>query len=1318
MTINFSEPVKGFDIGDLDDMPSGFVTASNLMGANNTATRQLSFTPNANKDGVVTFHVPAGAVTDEAGNSNSISSNQTVHIDTRPPTIVISGAPTIEKNVPFDLTVTFDEVVNGFVVPADLTLTGSSTTASLKSGSDGDMVYVVTITPNPTVEGDVTVQVNATAVKDLALNDNTAASAVTPSVHVDTIVPTVLISGAPTIEKNVPFDLTVTFDEAVNGFVVPADLTLTGSSTTASLKSGSDGDMVYVVTITPNPTVEGDVTVQVNATAVKDLALNDNTAASAVTPSVHVDTIVPTVLISGAPTIEKNVPFDLTVTFSEEVNGFTVPADLAVTGPAIASWKSGVDEDMVYVVTITPNATAEGNVTVQVKAAGVQDFALNDNTASNTPSVHVDMIVPTVVISGAPTIEKNEAFNLTVTFSEPVNGFAVSADLTVTGPARARLTAGSNGDSEYTVRITPNATSEDAVTVRVNANTVRDFALNDNTASNTPSVHVDTIRPTVRFEDVPVLEKRNDIFDIKVVFSEPVNGFQGPADMTIDGPVTASLTSGSDGAAEYTVTITPNPNSKGDLTFQVNANTVKDFALNNNTASDVTDAVRIDTVPPIAEITNLPTVAGAPFDVTITFNEEVTGFASADIALTGPATATLKSGVDGDTIYTATITPNPNAKGDVRILIPAAVVKDLALNDNIPSEITDAVYVDTNALTVQITDVPEMVQLEDFSVMIKFSMGVADFVLADITISGDAAIQTSSLSGRGSVYLLKITPEADTDGDVTIQVPAGVATDAASNSNTASVPQTVSVAPKWMPEAGLRDATREVLGLDAGEDFERAELKKLTTLTAESSDIRDLTGLEAATNLTALDLSDNAITDITLLRDLTNLTTLDLSDNAITDITALEDLTELTTLNLSDNAITDITVLAGLTKLTTLNLSDNPISSLNPLSALTSLTTLELSGNAINDLTVISGLTGLLTLDISDNSISDITLLQNLTALTTLDLSGNTVSNLITLAGLTQLTSLYLNNNTVSDLTALGGLTNLTTLALAGNSISTLNPITTLQQLTLLDLSDNNISDVSTLASLANLTTLRLMGNPILNTTPLYPLTQRMPPVDIDIAVLQYTPWDVNEDGSVDAADSALVTAALGQSGEGIVDPRTDVNGDGTVDNADLLLVTGNFDNVPGAPAVADILRLLDPATLERLNREVLETELQILVLESDGSLKYQRAIELLQRLLAVERPDQTRLFANYPNPFNPETWIPYQLAVGSKVELVIYDVKGVVVRHLKLGHQPAGYYTQKNRAAYWDGRNMVGERVASGIYFYQLRADNVSLLRKMVILK
>ena len=100
------------------------------------------------------------------------------------------------------------------------------------------------------------------------------------------------------------------------------------------------------------------------------------------------------------------------------------------------------------------------------------------------------------------------------------------------------------------------------------------------------------------------------------------------------------------------------------------------------------------------------------------------------------------------------------------------------------------------------------------------------------------------------------------------------------------------------------------------------------------------------------------------------------------------------------------------------------------------------------------------------------------------------------------------------------------------------------------------------------------------------------------------------------------------------------------------------------------------------------------------------------------EIPDATRLLANYPNPFNPETWIPYQLAKPSNVKIIIYDTRGSVVRQLELGHQSPGTYTSQSRAAHWDGRNALGEQVASGIYFYEFQADNVSLLRKMLILK
>ncbi len=107
-----------------------------------------------------------------------------------------------------------------------------------------------------------------------------------------------------------------------------------------------------------------------------------------------------------------------------------------------------------------------------------------------------------------------------------------------------------------------------------------------------------------------------------------------------------------------------------------------------------------------------------------------------------------------------------------------------------------------------------------------------------------------------------------------------------------------------------------------------------------------------------------------------------------------------------------------------------------------------------------------------------------------------------------------------------------------------------------------------------------------------------------------------------------------------------------------------------------------------------------------------------LPDLELYEIPSDTELLANYPNPFNPETWIPYQLAEDADVTLTIYDTKGVTVRRLDLGHQLAGYYADRGKAAYWDGRNDNGESVASGLYFYQLGTPSFSHVRRMVILK
>ena len=107
---------------------------------------------------------------------------------------------------------------------------------------------------------------------------------------------------------------------------------------------------------------------------------------------------------------------------------------------------------------------------------------------------------------------------------------------------------------------------------------------------------------------------------------------------------------------------------------------------------------------------------------------------------------------------------------------------------------------------------------------------------------------------------------------------------------------------------------------------------------------------------------------------------------------------------------------------------------------------------------------------------------------------------------------------------------------------------------------------------------------------------------------------------------------------------------------------------------------------------------------------------EIWQELSQV--PSETALLANYPNPFNPETWLPYQLSEAAEVTLTIYSMDGNLVRRLDLGHKAAGFYQNRSRAAYWDGRNKVGERVASGIYFYTLTAGDFSATRKMLIVK
>ena len=205
---------------------------------------------------------------------------------------------------------------------------------------------------------------------------------------------------------------------------------------------------------------------------------------------------------------------------------------------------------------------------------------------------------------------------------------------------------------------------------------------------------------------------------------------------------------------------------------------------------------------------------------------------------------------------------------------------------------------------------------------------------------------------------------------------------------------------------------------------------------------------------------------------------------------------------------------------------------------------------------------------------------------------------------------------------------------------------------------------------------------------------------------------DVNSDGIVNILDLVLVASQAGQSG--IL--TADVNGDGMVNLRDLYAVANGIGNIAAAPS-AKVLTASQVEQWLKLAKHAVSTR-PIQTSSFQHEFSYERGIQVLEQLLQGLVPKESALLANYPNPFNPETWIPYQLASASDVRITIYDAHGTLVRQFNLGHQPAGLYQTRSRAAYWDGTNALGESVASGIYFYTLTANDVSATRRMLILK
>ena len=230
----------------------------------------------------------------------------------------------------------------------------------------------------------------------------------------------------------------------------------------------------------------------------------------------------------------------------------------------------------------------------------------------------------------------------------------------------------------------------------------------------------------------------------------------------------------------------------------------------------------------------------------------------------------------------------------------------------------------------------------------------------------------------------------------------------------------------------------------------------------------------------------------------------------------------------------------------------------------------------------------------------------------------------------------------------------------------------------------------------------------------------------VEDGVQTLLPGDVNHDGLVDILDFLLIAVHFGEKPP--TDPRIDINKDGQVNLEDLawiIKIIEENQNIAAAPIqryqdgqepnpVSDGTIQLSDAAIVYLHSFYQKIE------EISGDPTQIALVKrfLKQLLTPVGGPLRTELYANYPNPFNPETWIPYQLAVDTEITIRIYNTEGKIVRTLFSGHQTSGYYLNRSRAAYWDGRNQLGERVASGVYIYELTTPTFKQTKRLVVLK
>ena len=558
-----------------------------------------------------------------------------------------------------------------------------------------------------------------------------------------------------------------------------------------------------------------------------------------------------------------------------------------------------------------------------------------------------------------------------------------------------------------------------------------------------------------------------------------------------------------------------------------------------------------------------------------------------------------------------------------------------------------------------------------------------------------------------------------------------------------------------------------------------AGLTNLESLGLWTNSISDISPLASLTKLTELFLDENNISNILPLASLTNLTYLHLYSNNISNISPLASLIKLTYLNLGDNNISEIFPLLSLTNLTHLHLHSNNISDIDTLELLMAQGTVvyfsdnpafETPGPKIEDgwVWLIVPATNVRSGSDAARSGRDFISEASGGAVTEADVALNG-AQAGTRVGDSVWTAATLDASNRDNLNAIVRDYDLGIDIRYPVAYGVVPIQSETQQQTRVYIGGGPLKVWLNGTLVHRDTTAHFVDN----YQTAVPVTLNVGKNLLFIAAYrpsQFSRWgaffgfqdgteyiigapgagnlDVNGDGLVNVIDLAIVALFYGTRVPVGLSLPADVNADGIVNILDLTAVAQGIDaaDTPNGfsaddvevvlAAIADQANAIEgiaeaPARLRASQharfsgvaaRNVAAAFQAAKPLATDDA-RLRKWMPLLQELLELlseitEIPETTTLLPNYPNPFNPETWIPYHLAKDAAVIVRIYNVSGGVVRELILGHQAVGVYESRGRAAYWDGRNHIGEKVASGVYFYTLTAGEFAATRKMLIRK